>query len=146
MLNAFWWLITAEAVGTASTDGETKGDFALDWPVDKAADVSVILDGTVTVPVIEGSAAFTGASPEVRVFSGRDASDSGQLQFDVALTAEVITATYAVAAVETQEQERRIVVEDETVGFVTSVGNNIKARDNVKALTNVGIFSSADAV
>lgn len=146
--------ITAEAVGTAAGDGETKGDFSLAFPVDNPKqNVTAVLVGTDVHEVLDPAAgdAFT-SGDQVMVFTERGLGhDVSQLQFDSAKTG-AITVTYTPSTrVKTFEQARTIVVEDETgaatgKGFATSPGNNLQAFDNLLALVNVGQWSSVDAV
>lgn len=141
-----------DAIGTASTDGGTLGDFVTAYPIDKAANLVIQLDD-VSIDVIPSTQAFAGAAQQVQVVEGLDAEQSGWLLFGISgsaanLTAEVITGEYKTGGAEVPSLSgtNRHETEDETVGFVTSPRNNVEARNRFKAIAGGGFWSTPDGV
>ncbi len=132
--------IVDEAVGTASSDGDTKGDFELNFPVDALADIEYIKVGAAAHEPVT----VLTSGDQVVVELG-DVADAGELTFDSAKTG-AITAKYKARKVPCEDRSRGIVIEDETAGYVTSVGNNVQALENMRGLLNPGHFTSSDAV
>jgi hypothetical protein len=128
--------IVDEAVGTAASNGETKGDFSLDFPVDALADVTEVKVGAAVHAVVTD---FT-SGDQVKVEVG-EAEDGGDLTFDSAKTGAILASYTPGVGVETRDRARRFTIEDETVGYVTSAGNNVRAKENLLAMFNQGHFT-----